>query len=592
MKNILRSVVIGCLAALVLPALPAGAQTGDSCIPISIGADLHGPTNDTVTVPITAGDLTGAGAIAYDFIISFDPNVIHPNSSNPVDKTGTLSSNLSITPNTGVAGQLRVSAFGVNPLSGAGTLLNLRFDVIGTTGTETNLAWTHIVLNEGNPCNISSGGHYYVTSPFSISGNVVYGTTPVNQSPKSVPNVIVSAAGSRPFSALTNSSGDYLLNGFGSGGYTVTPVKTGDINKITSGDATLVLRHVASGGTLLTPNQAAAADANNSGTVTSGDATLILRYVAANGPTAQTGVTGTWKFIPSSRAYPSISSSLAGENFTAILIGEVSGDWTPSSPFVETRIVKKDTANSFYTIAPAGDAAPFTANENGREGITVSLAAASPVAAGSTVSLPLLVNKAAAAYSFTVNFDPNILRPAGSGFDTAGTLSAAGYVVVSDTSEPGRISIAAANPYPASDNRGVLLNLRFDVLGTAGTSTFLSFGAVNFDDEMANPINAARSEGTSFIVGDSGPSVGKSFVTGRVMTAEGQGIPSARVSVSGPEGLSKTAVTNPFGYYRFDEIREGADYTFVVSAKNYRFRDTLIVRAIAAGAGDIDFVAD
>jgi hypothetical protein len=94
----------------------------------------------------------------------------------------------------------------------------------------------------------------------------------------------------------------------------------------------LVLRCVAAGnGCALTANQKLAADANADNLVTAFDATQILRYVAANGANANTGQVGNWKFSPVSREYSSLSNPLADENYTALLIGEVNGDWTTSN---------------------------------------------------------------------------------------------------------------------------------------------------------------------------------------------------------------------------------------------------------------------
>jgi hypothetical protein len=123
-----------------------------------------------------------------------------------------------------------------------------------------------------------------------------------------------------------------MLENLTAGGqYTVTPSKTGNVNGISSFDATLVLRHVAAGGVganALTANQQKAADTNNSNSVTSFDATQILRYVAAGSvQSAATGQTGNWKFIPPSRNYAALNNSLVSENYEAVIVGEVNGSW-------------------------------------------------------------------------------------------------------------------------------------------------------------------------------------------------------------------------------------------------------------------------
>ena len=168
-----------------------------------------------------------------------------------------------------------------------------------------------------------------------ITGTVTYGITPANQTTKPVPNVLITATAglTTVASNTTDALGFYQLNNLTSGTtYTVTPSKSGEVNGITPFDATLVLRCVAAGPSCtLTPNQKFAADTNNSGDITPFDATLILRYVAASGANANTGGTGTWKFAPPSRTYNPLSVSQTNQDYTAILLGEVNGDWMPAS---------------------------------------------------------------------------------------------------------------------------------------------------------------------------------------------------------------------------------------------------------------------
>src|SRR5205085_927129 len=121
------------------------AQVGTTpCSPVSISTSLTGGPNSTVLVPINIGSsLTGLGVTAYDFVLTFNATVLSP-ASPAFDTAGTLSSGLTITPNTGVSGQITVSAFGTTPLSGSGTLLILRFTVANglPPNTCTNLTWT------------------------------------------------------------------------------------------------------------------------------------------------------------------------------------------------------------------------------------------------------------------------------------------------------------------------------------------------------------------------------------------------------------------------------------------------------------------
>jgi hypothetical protein len=178
-----------------------------------------------------------------------------------------------------------------------------------------------------------SDANFTILGPLTIGGTVSYGITPMNQPQQFVTGVLLTTSGASVVSDSTDAGGIYLLENLTANGqYTVTPSKTGNINGITPFDATLVLRHVAAGGlgaNALTGNQLTAADANADNSITPFDATLILRFVAASGQTANTGQVGNWKFDPISRSYQPLNNSVSGENYTAILIGEVNGNWTP-----------------------------------------------------------------------------------------------------------------------------------------------------------------------------------------------------------------------------------------------------------------------
>jgi hypothetical protein len=136
---------------------------------------------------------------------------------------------------------------------------------------------------------------------------------------------LLTGAGSPNVLTLTDfPGGNYTLTGFGAGSYTVTPTKSDGQNSITSFDAAKIAQYVA-GIVLLTDNQLIVADTSDNGIISSFDAALIARHVIGAPPF---GTTGTWKFIPVNRNYSSVTGNLTGEDFTALLMGEVSGNWT------------------------------------------------------------------------------------------------------------------------------------------------------------------------------------------------------------------------------------------------------------------------
>ncbi|HEX8265905.1 MAG TPA: carboxypeptidase regulatory-like domain-containing protein [Pyrinomonadaceae bacterium] len=178
---------------------------------------------------------------------------------------------------------------------------------------------------------------FTATPAYNLSGAVSYGTTPANQPQKFVSGVSLTAAlGVSSVSTATGPSGAYLLENLTSGGpYTITLSKTGNVNGISPSDATMILRHIAANGqgpNALNANQRIAADASGDGNITPFDATQILRYIAAGAPNANTGQVGNWRFSPPTRDYEPLVNSLAGQDYEAILVGEVNGNWTPPAP--------------------------------------------------------------------------------------------------------------------------------------------------------------------------------------------------------------------------------------------------------------------
>ena len=169
----------------------------------------------------------------------------------------------------------------------------------------------------------------------SVSGTITYGNAIGGTSPRFVSNVLLSGAGLPDVSATSDFPGGvYSLSGFGPGGYTVTPSKTGSVNgAISSFDAGKVALHAA-GAVILKGNQLTVADVSGNGTISSFDAGQIARYAAA---IPGSGTAGNWIFTPANRSYASITGDVTGEDFVALLMGDVSGNWTNSAPVTKPK---------------------------------------------------------------------------------------------------------------------------------------------------------------------------------------------------------------------------------------------------------------
>ena len=168
-------------------------------------------------------DTTNQNIISYDLNINYDPTVVQPVVP-PYDIVGTLSSTMSITPNASNSGHLIISAFQGNPISGAGTLINLRFTIVGTAGQSTMLTFADytdpgqtfhpgFAFNEGDPVAITTNGSICV-SPAAISGRVL---TSDGRGIRNATIVVTGNSLSEPIVAATGAFGQFSLGGLARG---------------------------------------------------------------------------------------------------------------------------------------------------------------------------------------------------------------------------------------------------------------------------------------------------------------------------------------------------------------------------------------
>jgi murein DD-endopeptidase MepM/ murein hydrolase activator NlpD len=309
-----------------------------------------------------------------------------------------------------------------------------------------------------------------------ISGVVTYGTVPAGQPARFVPGVLLTASGSVPVNATTNAAGAYSLSGFGSGSYTVTPSKSGDVNGSISGlDAARVAQHVA-GLITLTPNQQIAGDATNNGALSGLDAARIAQFAAG---LSNPGIAGTWKFVPPSRTYPSVTVSQTNQNYEAILVGDVTGNWTPAAP-------RPDAGSapvlSLFTKHPAYSQVRHGAVDSSM--LRVDLPEIGTPARDSELTVPIRIGdttgKGVLAYDFTIKFDQDVLSPADIPLDSAGTLSE-GWTIVQNTRTPGEIRVTAFSMFEMS-GKGTLVNLRFRTVGGSSKDGQLRLTALELNE--------------------------------------------------------------------------------------------------------------
>jgi len=309
----------------------------------------------------------------------------------------------------------------------------------------------------------------------SISGTVTYGNAIGNPlPPRFVRNVSVASTVGSPAvgPVITGTPGTYTLTGFGAGGYTITPTKAGGANgAITSNDAARVAQGVTGTLPFVSQNQRFVSDATGNGAISSQDAAKIAQFVAGL-PISPPNLSGQWKFFvtgaPSplptppqtyddSRTYASVSTNLTGEDYVALLVGEASGNYNPATH-------------------------PRPANGPER---AVAVAAPSLVTpAQREVIIPISVSGAAdkgvISYEFDLRYDPTVIQPLDNPVDVAGTVSR-GLIAVANPNKPGLLRVVLYGPLPI-DADGILLNLRFTILGSVDSVSPLTFERIMFND--------------------------------------------------------------------------------------------------------------
>ncbi|MBK8467353.1 MAG: proprotein convertase P-domain-containing protein [Chloracidobacterium sp.] len=377
------------------------------------------------------------------------------------------------------------------------------------------------------------------TAPVVISGTVTYGNSIGAPATRFVPNVLMSGVGSPSVFDTTNALGTYSLTGFGAGAYTVTPSKIGEQNgHLNIFDAALIAQDVA-GPPLpqLSGNQLIVADVSGNGTITSFDAGLIANYVVLLPPT---GSTGNWIFSPANRTYPSVTSDITGEDYSALLMGEVSGDWNSGAGGRSAIGPERTAAVALPSlVTPADDEVIIP------------------------VSVQGIKNKGVIAYQLNLRYDPAVIQPQSNPVDLAGTVSGS-LTAVSNGSEPGLLRIAVYGLTPVSEN-GVLLNLKFTAVGAPGTRSPLTWETLMFND--GDP-KATVADG--FVeLSTAGPNSAE--ISGQVMSSMGQGIPNTRVTLTDLVGRTRNVVSNSFGNYRFGGLQVGQTYTVSIDGQRYKF---------------------
>jgi len=269
-----------------------------------------------IIIPIKADNLHGL--IAADITIGYDSSALE---FIEVIK-GNITTRFSIVSNPTNNNQILLSMASSTTISGGGDLVYLRFRILETEAATIPITLDSVLLNsDGTNLNLING-QIEISEVYTISGTVTY-----YSNSELIDNVLISVYGITNYEGTSDEFGNYIIQEIISDDYILNAYKDDDINGISAYDATLILR-AAVGLEVLNTYNNIAADVNSDGVVNSMDASQVLQYVAGLRQLPFEGAGAVWKFSPSTYTYSNLGSNQTNQNLTAILLGDVSGNFS------------------------------------------------------------------------------------------------------------------------------------------------------------------------------------------------------------------------------------------------------------------------
>lgn len=426
---------------LTMAANPAEGGTTDP----SVGAHIY-PNGQVVT--ITANPNSGYSFLNWTGDVA-NPNNISTTVTMNADKTVTanfqaLASSITITAPNGGENWAVGSAHNITWTSQntSGTV-NIDYStdggsnwkpVIASTGDDGSHLWTipndpstickvRVSDTDGNPTDQSDAVFTISQNAFDISGTVLYDAKgrPVS----GVSLALTHSGGSG--NQNSDESGNYLFTSIPTGNVQIVPSKTDDLREAISGsDALLVLQYLAFLANM-DDEQQYAADVTEDGSVSGSDAQAILRYLAFYSDNI--GATGQWRFTPSDTSFALNANAIA--NFKAYLKGDANLNWGEGGTLAKNN--PSSAALLIHDISLRDDKNVLVPVKIEPNGETLNT------------------------FIFTISYDAASLRF----ISVENTVLIAGFMVVSNNTEPGKVHFAIAG-HNGITTSGDILRLVFE----------------------------------------------------------------------------------------------------------------------------------
>jgi len=423
-----------------------------------------------------------------------------------------------------------------------------------TSGAKT------LVAHYGGDANFLSSDSSPVThnvNPPLISGHVDYCITPSDN----VPGVTINVSGSQTTSTTTDASGNYSINLPEGHDYTLTPTKAALAPLapgIDTADVVGAQRHFL-GLTSLNGCALTAADATEDSTIDTVDAIAIQHFFLGSG---STGHVGEWQFNPANRPYSNLATNQPTQDYAALVIGDVTGDVTPT---IANREGRNSTAahplipSAVTTVSlPIGNVSTNVTN------FTLAVTTSNIDPADNLVG-----------FQGDFTFDSSVVTfqatPASQAGLTASNWNVSANILGAGTIKTLRISAFSNTSTPLSGS-GTLFNLNFTrVSNTVGANTPLTWAAspnnfVFIDTNLAKQAPSNTPAGSITIIG---PTAANGNISGQILDNTGTPVEGAAVRMSGTQ--NRLTITDAGGNYHFDEVETNGLYVLTPSRSNFTF---------------------
>lgn len=237
------------------------------------------------------------------------------------------------------------------------------------------------------------------------------------------------------------------------------PEKADDAEGITAFDASKVLEHAA-GLTTLTGDAFTAGDVNRNGSVSSMDAFYILQKSVELISLPFPGAGHVWIYDPVSRDLTGLSGNVSNQDFTGVLLGDVSGNWSAAMGAAQSAMKT--------SLAALGETT-----------VTVTIEG-SPSEPGGAATARVLIEPNGDSYQsfdFEFQYDPAKMTLT----DVAAGTAASTWMLKYNEPAAGRVLVSMASEQPINTSEN-MVELSFQLVD-AGSSNPLYLTAGTIDED-------------------------------------------------------------------------------------------------------------